>query len=193
MSQAVNAVKNWRNLSISNCNLLNINACTRFGLVTILWHLLQLSPGNENMGVSRADNSIKFDEICPLAFPNQISIISMHVHYWWNLPISIPKPDVHNINALTKFGENPLMFTQVISQKWNTDGRTTDRRPTWNHDTPPLSCGGAYYHATIVWWAIKRKEIIVLVPGSGRQDWIQPQNPEKVTFFFSNASQSLLF
>ena len=31
-----------------------------------------------------------------------------------DLPISNPKPDLHNINAHTKFRENPLMFTQVI-------------------------------------------------------------------------------
>ena len=62
------------------------------------------------MGVSRADNAVK---------------------NWRNLAISNPKPDLHNINAHTKFGENPLMFTQVIIQKRKTDGRTdgrTDRR-----------------------------------------------------------------
>ena len=91
-------------------------------LVKIHWCLLKESSGNENMGVSRADNSIK---------------------NWWNLPISNPKPDLHNINAHTKFGESPLMFIQVIIQKRKTDGRTvkgqTDRRthgwPTWNHNT----------------------------------------------------------
>ena len=58
------------------------------------------------MGVSRADNSVKNRR---------------------NLPISNPKPDLHNINAHTKFGENPLMFTQVIIRKRKrTDGRTTD-------------------------------------------------------------------
>ena len=149
-------------------------------LVKIHWCLLKLSSGNENNGLSRADNSIKI---------------------WRNLPISNPKPDLHNINAHTKFGENPLMFTQVIIQKrkygpvWQitplkfdefcplaipnqistismhipslvkihlcllklscankkrVDGLTTDRqtdgqthgRPMWNHNTPPLSCGG---------------------------------------------------
>ena len=45
------------------------------------------------MGVSWADNSVKI---------------------WWNLPINNPKPDIYNINAYTKFGENPLTFTQVI-------------------------------------------------------------------------------
>ena len=53
-------------------------------------------PENENMGVSQAANSIKI---------------------WRNLPISNPKPDLHNINAHTKFGENPLMFTQAIIWK----------------------------------------------------------------------------
>ena len=45
---------------------------------------------NKNMGVSWADNPVKI---------------------WRNLPISNIKADLHNINAYTKFGENPLMFT----------------------------------------------------------------------------------
>ena len=60
---------------------------------------------NKNMGVSRADNSMKL---------------------WRNLPISNPKLDLYNINAHTKFGENPLMFTQVIIRKqkyWCVSGR----------------------------------------------------------------------
>ena len=36
------------------------------------------------------------------------------VKLWRNLPISNPKPDLHNISAHTKFGENRLMLTQVI-------------------------------------------------------------------------------
>ena len=61
-------------------------------LVKIPCYLLKLSSGNENMGVSRADNSVKI---------------------WQNLPISNPKPDRLNVNAYSKFGENPLLFTQV--------------------------------------------------------------------------------
>ena len=65
------------------------------------------------MGVSRADNSVK---------------------NWQNLPISNPKPDLHNVNAHTKFGENPLMFIQVIIRKRKmdrqTDGLTDDKRET---------------------------------------------------------------
>ena len=38
------------------------------------------------------------------------------VKIWRNLPVSNPKPDLHSINAHTKFGENPLMFTQVINR-----------------------------------------------------------------------------
>ena len=45
------------------------------------------------MGVSQADNSVKILR---------------------NLPISNPKPDLLNVNAYSKFGENPLLFTQVI-------------------------------------------------------------------------------
>ena len=50
-------------------------------LVKIHWCLLKLSSGNENMGVSRADSSVK---------------------HWGHLPISIPKPELHNINAHTQ-------------------------------------------------------------------------------------------
>ena len=48
------------------------------------------------MGVSRADNSENILR---------------------NLPISIPKADLLNVNAYSKFDENPLLFTQVIIQK----------------------------------------------------------------------------
>ena len=58
------------------------------------------------MGVSRADNSVKIQRI---------------------LPISNPKPDIYNINAHTKFGENPLMLTQVIIQKRKNGRRTHER------------------------------------------------------------------
>ena len=34
------------------------------------------------------------------------------------MPISNSEPDLNNINAHTKFGENPLTFTQVIIRKW---------------------------------------------------------------------------
>ena len=52
------------------------------------------------------------------------------------MPISNSKPDLHNINAQTKFGENPLMFTlsyhSEIKKKTHgqTDGHTDDQRET---------------------------------------------------------------
>ena len=58
------------------------------------------------MGMSLADNSVKITR---------------------NLPFSNPKPDIYNINAHTKFGENPLMFTQVIIRKRKMDGWTVFR------------------------------------------------------------------
>ena len=45
-------------------------------------YLLKLSSGNENMGVSRAYNSVKI---------------------WRNLPISNLKSDLFNVNAYSKF------------------------------------------------------------------------------------------
>ena len=65
-------------------------------LIKIPCHFLKLLSGNENMGVSLADKSVKILR---------------------NLPNSNPKTDLHNINAHTKFGENLLMFIQIIIQK----------------------------------------------------------------------------
>ena len=65
-------------------------------LIKIPCYLLKLSSGNKNMSVSRADNSVKI---------------------WRNLPISNPKPDLLNVNAHSKFDENPLLFTKVIIWK----------------------------------------------------------------------------
>ena len=56
------------------------------------------------------------------------------VKIWQNLPISNPKPDLHNINAHTKFNENPLMFTQVIIQKRKMDRWTDGRTDDWQTD-----------------------------------------------------------
>ena len=65
-------------------------------LVKIPCYLLKLSSGNENIGMSRADNSVKI---------------------WRNLPIGNSTPDLLNVNIYSKFGYNPLLFTQVIVQK----------------------------------------------------------------------------
>ena len=65
------------------------------------------------MGMSQADNSVKILQ---------------------NLPVSNPKPDLHNINAHTKFGENPLMFTQVIIWKRKMDRQTDGWTYNWQMD-----------------------------------------------------------
>ena len=48
-------------------------------LVKIPWHLLKLSSGNKNMGMSQADNSIKIWQNLPISNPKPISTISMHI------------------------------------------------------------------------------------------------------------------
>ena len=48
----------------------------------------------------------------PLPYPEQITVKNSS-----SLPISIPKADLYNVNAHSKFGENPLIFTQVIVWK----------------------------------------------------------------------------
>ena len=57
-------------------------------LVKIHWNLLKLLSGNENMDEWQAKN------LCQKLK---------------NLPISDPKPYLHNISAHTKYGQNPLM------------------------------------------------------------------------------------
>ena len=84
------------------------------------------------MGVSWADNSVKI---------------------WRNLPIYNPKPDLHNNNALTKFGENPLIFTQGIIRKRKMADWRTDR-----HTDVPLE---TIIPAPIVWLGIKSTLLII--------------------------------
>ena len=120
-------------------------------LVKIHWYLLR---NKKNWACLGQITPLKIEKICPLAIPNQISEISMHIpnmakiHWcllklssgnknigmsqadnsvkiWRNLPISNPKPDLYNINAHTKFGENPLMFT-LSYQPETKYGRTMD-------------------------------------------------------------------
>ena len=140
MSRADDAVKHWQNLPISNPkpDLLNINVLS---LVKIPWHLLKISSGNENMGVSWADNSIKIWWNCPLAIPNQISTISMHI------------PSLVKIH----------WFTQVIIQKQNTDRqmdvRLTDGWMDGQIDTQ-MSNVKPKFPTTIVWRGKKSETII---------------------------------
>ena len=98
MSRADNSVKNWRNLPISNPkpDLHNINVHTKFGENPLMFPQVIIRKRKMDGGVSRADNS---------------------VNIFWNWPISHPKPDLLNVNAYSKFDENPLLFTEVIIRK----------------------------------------------------------------------------
>ena len=53
-------------------------------------------------------------------------------------PISNPKPDLHNINAHTKFGEIPFTFTEVIIQKRSTDGWKDGHKCMDNSQITPI-------------------------------------------------------
>ena len=70
------------------------------------------------MGLSQADNSVKIRR---------------------NLPTSNSKPALHNINAhtCTRFGENLLMFTQVIIRKQKTNGQPYGRTDTRTANVKP--------------------------------------------------------
>ena len=57
------------------------------------------------------------------------------VKNWQNLPINNPKPELRNINAHIKFGENPLNLLKLSSGNKNTDGWTYDRQMDSQSDT----------------------------------------------------------
>ena len=104
------------------------------GLVKIPCYLLKLSSGNENMGVSRADNSVK---------------------NWRNLAISNPKPDLHNINAHTKFGEIHWCLLKLSSGNENMGvSRADNSVKNWrnfaiSNPKPDLKKNQCTYQ---VWW-----------------------------------------
>ena len=66
------------------------------------------------------------DKICPLAIPNQISTLSMHISNLMKIHWCLLKLSSRNEKQM--------------------DGRRMDRQthrsPTWNHNTPPLYSGG---------------------------------------------------
>ena len=104
-------------------------------LVKIHSYLLKLSSVNENMDMWRAGNSIK---------------------NWWNLVISNPKPDLHNINAHTNLVKIHWCLHKLSSWKeiyrW-TEGHMTDgRTEKWTSNVKPQ------YPASIVWRGIMTKK-----------------------------------
>ena len=99
VSWADNSVKNWRNLPISNLkpDLHNSN------VHTVWWKSIDSYSIYHPETWMQAANS------------------------WWNLPISNPKPDLYFINAHTMFGDNLLIFTQIITWKWKSDKSWADK------------------------------------------------------------------
>ena len=141
---ADSSVKHWRNLSISN---LSYQCMYQVWLKSLDIYSSYRPETKISICLGQITPS-KFDKICQLAIPVQISTISIHkpsdvyslssgnenmgmsradnsVKTWRNLPVSNPKPDLHNINAHTNFGENPFMFTQVIIRNEKRTGRRT--------------------------------------------------------------------
>ena len=100
-------------------------------LVKISWHLLKFLSGHENTGVSGADNSVK---IWPLAIPNWISTISMHIpnlaKIHWRL---------HKLSYDTKYWR---------TYDWRRDGGTSNVKPKY----PATICG----RYKILWIAFRR-------------------------------------
>ena len=122
--------------------------------VKIPWHLLKLSSGNENMGVSRAHNYVKICWNCSLAVPKLISTTSMHIpslvkiHWrllklssrnetmdvsrvdnsvkiWWNLAISNHKPGLYNISDIPNLVKIHWCLLKLSSvNEIRTDGPT---------------------------------------------------------------------
>ena len=76
-------------------------------LVKIPCYLLKLSPGNKNMGMSRADNSKKIDEICSLEIPNQISLMSIYIASLVKIPCYLLKLSSGNEKMGMSRTDNP--------------------------------------------------------------------------------------
>ena len=65
------------------------------------------------MGVSRADNSVQFDEICPLAIPNQISLMSWHIASLIKIPCYLLKLSSGNENMGVPRADNSVKFDEI--------------------------------------------------------------------------------
>ena len=103
-------VKNGRNLRISDpkLDLLNTNACAKFGLNTLTF--TEVIARKQKYWLSLAEYSVKIWRNCPLTIPDQNSTISMH------------------IPSLVKIYWCLLIIWQIIIRKRNTDRRTYDWR-----------------------------------------------------------------
>ena len=166
-SRADNSVKNWKNCPLAIPNKISIISMHISSLLKIHWDLLKLyCPEMKIQMCPRQITLSKINKICLLAILNQSLQCQCTYQFWWksidiyssyhqetkiwmwannsvknwqNLPINKPKPDLHIINAHTKFGEKPLIFTKVIIQKrkyrwanlWQMDRHTDSQQETF--------------------------------------------------------------
>ena len=126
VSQADNSIKIWWNLSISNPNPDLHLTFTHYHPETKIWACLgQITPS-------------KFDKICPLAIPNQISTISMHIIipnlakiHWCLLKLSS-----WNFFFFFWFGfYGPFKNISLISSRSFIEGGRKPENPEKNHLT----------------------------------------------------------
>ena len=120
VSRADKSVKIWRNLPISNPNsdVHNTDAHTKFGENPLI--ITQVIIQKQKYGQITAS---KFDEICPLAIPNEISTISMHI------------PNLVKIHwCLLKLLSGNKKRMDGRTYDWRTDGRT-DRHTDLQSET----------------------------------------------------------
>ena len=78
-------------------------------------YLLKLSSRNENMDVPRAefDKFEKFDKICPLAIPNLISLLSIHITSLVKIPCYLLKLSSGNENMGVSPADNTIKFDKI--------------------------------------------------------------------------------
>ena len=81
-------------------DVVNIDACAKFGQNPFLHTELKILSGNEILTSFKGHNSV------------------MNGRNWM---LNNPKLDVVNINEYAKFGQNPFLHTQDTEQKRNSD------------------------------------------------------------------------
>ena len=91
VSRADNSVNILRNLPISNPkpDLLNINAHSKIDENPIIYS--SYHPETKIWACLEQITPSKFDEICPLAIPNQLSLMSMHIASLVKIPCYLLK------------------------------------------------------------------------------------------------------
>ena len=147
VSRPDNSVKIWRNLPISNPkrDLHNINAHTKYGENPLMFTRYHPETKNGRKDVRRKNRhtDVQRETILPRHYivagfkKGNFQIKNSDIFHISAQPISNPKRDLHNINAHTKYGENPLMFTRYHPETKNgrKDVRRKDRHTDVQRET----------------------------------------------------------